>query len=220
MFERYPTRIKICGITNEDDALATARVGEDFLGFVFYPPSPRHVEPARVGEIVRVVRAALGEAAPRFIGVFVDESAERVESIRSIAGLDGVQFCGDETPETVRACAPLRIRTLSLQTLDRLGRFDVDAYLCDTHAPEQKGGTGKAYDYEQLRPWVGRYRIIVAGGLTPETVGPVVASLRPWGVDVSSALEASPGRKDSDRVRAFVEAVRRADAEREGSGIV
>jgi len=208
------TRIKICGITNEEDALAAARLGVDFLGFVFYPPSPRYVGPGRVGEIVRCVREALGAAAPRTIGVFVDETAERVQSIRLTAGLDGVQFCGEESPETVRACAPLRIRTLSLSTLDRLGRFDVDAYLCDTHAPEQKGGTGQSYDYEQLRPCLDRYRIIIAGGLTPETVGPVVASLGPWGVDVSSALESVPGRKDLARVRAFVEAVRKADAER------
>jgi phosphoribosylanthranilate isomerase len=207
------TQIKICGITNADDGIEAGRLGADFLGFNFYPPSPRYVEPARAAEVLRAIRTALGEASPKAMGVFVDESIARIAAIRDEAGLDGAQFSGDEPPEAVAQARPIRFRGLSIQTLDRLGRYDAEAYLCDAHAPEKKGGTGCRYDYEVLRPCIGRYRIVIAGGLTPETVGGVVASLRPWGVDVSSAVESAPGRKDHARLRAFVEAVRRADEE-------
>ena len=92
-----------------------------------------------------------------------------------------------------------------------MGRYETEAYLCDTHAPDVKGGTGRAYDYDALKPHVGAYRLIVAGGLTAKTVEGVVRRLRPWGVDVSSAIESRPGRKDAAKMRAFVDAVRRAD---------
>ena len=205
--ERTP-RIKICGITNETDGLAAARLGVDFIGFIFYPPSPRYVTPERAAEVLRAMRETCGPAAPRAIGVFVDTSPGDIARVRRIARLDGTQFSGDEPPATVAAVQPLRIRSLSLETLDRFGRYDVDAYLCDAHAPLEKGGTGRTYDYDRLRPYAAEFPLMVAGGLTPETVGQVVASLRPWGVDVSSALEAKPGVKDHARMRAFVEAVR------------
>jgi len=208
------TRVKICGITNESDGLEAARLGADFIGFIFYPPSPRYIEPRRAAEVLRTIREAYGAAAsPRAIGVFVDEDPARIAAVRKEAGLAGVQFSGDETPEVVARSAPLRIRSLSIETLDRLGRYDVDAYLCDAHAPLEKGGTGRSYDYEILRPHIPRYPLIVAGGLTPETVGRVVSSLRPWGVDVSSAIESEPGRKDHARMAAFIQAVRNACAD-------
>lgn len=205
------TKIKICGITNEADGLEAGRLGADFIGFIFYPPSPRYIEPRRAAEALRTIREACGPAAsPRAIGVFVDEDPARIAAVREEVGLAGVQFSGDETPEVVARSAPLRIRSLSIETLDRLGRYDVDAYLCDAHAPLEKGGTGRSYDYETLRPHIPRYPLIVAGGLTPETVGRVVSSLGPWGVDVSSAIESEPGRKDHARMAAFVRAVRKA----------
>ena len=205
------TLIKICGITCAEDGLEAARLHVDFIGFIFYPPSKRYLEPSRAGEIVQAIRDRYGQAGPKIIGVFVDESPERIADVRSVALLDGVQFAGDEPPHMVAAAPPFRIRGLTSHTLDRLERYTAEAYLCDTHDPEQKGGTGRSYDYEILRPYLPRYPILVAGGLTPETVGPVVASLRPWGVDVSSSIEAGPGRKDHARMRAFVRAVRQAD---------
>lgn len=207
-----PTQIKICGITNEADGNEASRLGADFLGFNFYPPSPRYIDPARAAVVIAAVRDRFGELSPEMIGVFVDESAENIARVRAEAGLDGAQFCGDESPETVAQSAPIRFRTISLETLDRLGRYDVDAYLCDAHAPLEKGGTGRSYDYDALRTHVATHRIIVAGGLTPETVGGVVARLRPWGVDVASLIESEPGRKDHARLRAFIEAVRTADS--------
>jgi phosphoribosylanthranilate isomerase len=209
------TRIKICGITNIDDGMEAARLGADFLGFVFYPPSPRNIAPERAKEILTKIREAFGDRAPRAIGVFVDESPERVRAILDEATLDGAQFSGDESPEVVAELSGVfRIRTLSLETLGRLGRYDVDAYLCDAHDPQRKGGTGKTYDYGRLAPYIERYPLFVAGGLTPAAVQGVVETLRPWGVDCSSALEASPGIKDHARMKEFVEAVRRADATR------
>lgn len=205
------TLIKICGITCAADGLEAARLHVDFMGFIFYPPSKRYIEPSRAGEIVQAIRDRYGQAGPKIIGVFVDESPEHIADIRSVAQLDGVQFAGDEPPYMVAAAPPFRIRGLTTRTLDRLERYTAEAYLCDTHDPEQKGGTGRSYDYEILRPYLPRYPILIAGGLTPETVGPVVGRLRPWGVDVSSSIEAGPGRKDHARMRAFVRAVRQAD---------
>ncbi|MFW6286381.1 MAG: phosphoribosylanthranilate isomerase [Candidatus Sumerlaeota bacterium] len=206
------TRIKICGITRSDQGIAVAGMGVEYLGFIFYPPSPRYIEPEKACEIIRAIREAMGKAAPKMIGVFVDETAEHMEHVREIAGLDGVQLSGDESPEIGEQLQPLRFRGLSLETLDRLRTHPADAWLCDTHAPEEKGGTGRAYDYLRLLPHVKTQPVIVAGGLTPVSVGDVVRQLRPWGVDVSSAVELSPGRKDLEAVQAFVEAVRRADA--------
>lgn len=206
-------RVKICGITREADAIEAARLGADFIGFVLYPPSPRFVEPERAGAIALAMREVYGVTAPKAIGVFVDAPTEQISRTRRIAHLDGVQLCGDESPAALAALAPLRIRTLSLETLERLGRYEVEAYLCDAHAPVEKGGTGRSYDYERLRPYIDRYPIVIAGGLTPATVGEVVRGLRPWGVDASSALEARPGVKDHDLLRAFMEAVRAAEAD-------
>ncbi len=207
------TKIKICGITNIEDGLAVAGLAVDYLGFIFYAPSSRYVEPERAAQVIFSIREELVDAAPEMIGVFVDESVEHICSVRKTAGLDGVQLSGDEGPEVSASLEPLRFRGLSLESLDRLGSHGAEAYLCDTHAPEQKGGTGKSYDYSRLKPFIDDYSIIVAGGLRPGTVGDVVSDLRPWGVDVSSAVESEPGRKDLDAVRTFVEAVRKADAE-------
>jgi len=206
-----PTRIKICGITRIEDALEAARLGADYLGFIFYPPSPRYVTPAAAREVLRALRAAALERVPEAIGVFVDATPEEVASVRAEATLDGVQFSGEESPEDVAQSLPVRFRGMSLESLDRLGRYEVEAYLCDTHDPEQKGGTGRAYDYEALQPYISQYPIIIAGGLTPSSVGAVVSRLHPWGVDVSSALEVRPGIKDPIRLRAFIEAVRQAE---------
>lgn len=205
------TRIKICGITNAADAMEAARLGADYLGFIFYPPSPRWIEPDDAATCLQTVRRRFGEQTPKAIGVFVDEDPDYIEAVRHHAGLDGVQFSGDEPPEEVARVSGIRFRSFSLASFDRLGRYDCDAYLCDTHDPRQKGGTGQAYDYGLLTPYTEKHPIIVAGGLTPETVGRVVRRLHPWGVDVSSKLEAAPGRKDHVRMEAFIRAVRQAD---------
>lgn len=205
------TLIKICGITCEEDGLTAARAGADFLGFVFYPPSPRYVEPKRVAEIMATVREILGEAAPKAIGVFVDTPPEEMDAIRKTATLDGAQLAGMEPADWCRRQAPIRLKGITLENLRPLETHEAEYFLCDTHDPEKKGGTGRAYHYHALKPYLSVAPIIIAGGLTPETVEAVVRDLAPAGVDVSSALEASPGRKDPAKVRAFVEAVRRGE---------
>ena len=207
------TRIKICGITCVEDALWAAQLAVDFVGFNFYPPSPRHVKPERAAECIRAMREGYAGSAPKAIGVFVDTPPDKINQISRQAGLDGAQFVGDESPEMVRQVAGIRFKGISLKTLDRLGRYDVDAYLCDTYAPNEKGGTGRPYEYSLLRPHMVHHAIIIAGGLTPETVGGVVRNLQPWGVDVASALETAPGKKDRDRMQAFVDAVRQASGD-------
>ncbi|MFW6255190.1 MAG: phosphoribosylanthranilate isomerase [Candidatus Sumerlaeota bacterium] len=201
-------RVKICGITTIEDGLAAARLGIDYLGFVFFPPSPRYVEPEQAGRIVRAIREEMGDAAPCMMGVYVNLEPEAVADIRKTAGLDGSQICGNEPPEWMARIEPERFRAVSIETLDRIGSYDCEAYICDAHDPKRYGGTGKAYDYAVLAPFIPKHRIMLAGGLTADTVGAVVAELKPWGVDVSSALEASPGRKDTARMAAFVESVR------------
>lgn len=207
------TRIKICGITCVEDALWAAQLAVDFAGFVFYPPSPRHVKPEKALECIQAMREGFAGRAPKAIGVFVDTPPDLINQISRQAALDGAQFAGDETPEMVRQVGGIRFKGISLKTLNRLGRYEVDAYLCDTHAPREKGGTGRPYLYALLRPHMVHHTIIVAGGLTPETVGDVVRNLQPWGVDVSSALEAVPGKKDWSKMQAFVAAVRQASGD-------
>lgn len=204
------TKIKICGITCAEDALWAAQLAVDFIGFVFYPPSPRYVNPQRASECIQAMHEKCPAGSPNAIGVFVDDPPDVIHRIFQQAGLDGAQFAGDEAPEDVQQVTGVRFKGISLKSLDRLGRYDVNAYLCDTHAPNEKGGTGRPYEYDLLRPHIEHHPIIIAGGLTPETVAEVVRNLHPWGVDVSSSLEATPGKKDWKKMQSFVDAVRKA----------
>jgi phosphoribosylanthranilate isomerase len=205
-------KIKICGITNEADGLMAARLGADFLGFVFYPPSPRNVSPERSAAIMAAVRAEFGPAAPLAVGVFVNMEPEPMNRVRERAALDGVQFSGDEPVSWLASQKPLRLRGFSLDTPKRLEEGEAEAFLCDARAPGVYGGGGVPYDYRALEPWTRRFPIMVAGGLTPATVRDVVRLLRPWGVDVSSAVESAPGRKDAAKVERFVQEARMGES--------
>jgi phosphoribosylanthranilate isomerase len=204
------TRIKICGITRLEDAIAAADLGVDALGFVFHPPSPRYIEPERAGEIIRRL--------PPFVttvGVFVDREAVGVRETAALAGLDAAQLHGSETPEYCRGLGIRWIkgfRLRSAEDLARLAPYGPDAdLLLDSYAKDLSGGTGHTFDWE----WAvkaGQYgRIILAGGLSPENVAGAVRQVRPSGVDVSSRVETAPGIKDLARMAAFVQAVREAD---------
>ncbi|MCP4537945.1 MAG: phosphoribosylanthranilate isomerase [Chloroflexi bacterium] len=220
------TRIKICGITNVDDARCAAEAGADFLGFIFYPKSPRFVTPEQVGAITRTIRDEFGADGPRFVGVFVDESAERVRAVLDDAGLDMTQLHGDESPDTVRALSPQAFKAIRPQTLDE-AEAAVSVYgdvapndtaapqlLMDAYHPQQLGGTGILADLGTARTLAPHLRLMLAGGLRPEVVGSAIELVRPWGVDVSSGVERTKGIKDHTRVRAFVEAVRAANNEK------
>ncbi|MFQ6100887.1 MAG: N-(5'-phosphoribosyl)anthranilate isomerase [Anaerolineae bacterium] len=224
------TRIKICGITNLDDARCAAEAGADFLGFVFYPKSPRFVTPDRVATITQAIRAAFGADAPRCVGVFVDRPVKEVRGVLESGGLDMAQLHGSEPPEAVRMLSPHAFKAIRPRTHEDAemavatycdvmpGDGTLPQLLLDAYHPRQFGGTGIPVNLDVARSLASHLRLILAGGLTPETVGPVIEQVRPWGVDVSSGVEQARGVKDHVRLRAFIEAVRAVDAAQKKNG--
>ena len=214
------TRIKICGITNLDDARCAARAGADMLGFIFYRKSPRYVTAHKSASIAAAIRDEFGRHAPRFVGVFVDEPVEQVRATVEAARLDLAQLHGGESPAAVRALYPRAFKAIRPRTEDE-ARSALAAYtgtaadddttpglLVDAYHPQHPGGPGLAADQDVARWLAHRVCLLLAGGLSPETVVPAIERVRPWGVDVSSGVERQKGVKDHARVRAFIEAVR------------
>lgn len=204
------TRVKICGITREQDAFAAVDHGADALGFVFYEPSPRFVTLAAAAAIVRRL--------PPFVtsvGLFVNAEAAWVARVVDEVGVDLLQFHGQECPEY---CARHRrpwIRAVAM-------RPDVDpraeavkfaagrGLLLDAYRPGVPGGTGETFDWERI-PTELAARVVLAGGLTPDNVGAAVRRVRPYAVDVSGGVEAARGIKDADKIKRFIDEVRRAE---------
>jgi len=202
-------RVKVCGLTNVDDARAAARAGADLLGFVF-AESPRKVSPEKVREIVEAIRRE-GFSLPALVGVFVNEPAGEVIGTCFDCGLTHAQLHGDESPDYCRAVARAGIgvikafRIKDRQSTEGMIHYDaVDYFLCDTYAPDRAGGTGRAFDHSLVADLTSDFQLILAGGLTPENVAEAVRLVAPWGVDVSSGVESSPGRKDHGKVEAFI----------------
>jgi phosphoribosylanthranilate isomerase len=200
--------VKICGITNAEDARVAADAGADAVGLVF-AESPRRVS---VEEACRI-SMALPENIIR-VGVFVDEEPAEILRISCEVGLDLAQLHGDEAPEDVTAVRrggvkvmkALRVRdAVSLEALDE---YEVDLFLLDAHSERARGGTGQRFDWEVAKSYTGRDNIVVSGGLGPENVREAVEFFDPYGVDASSSLEDEPGRKNGERVRRFVLAAR------------
>ncbi len=203
-------QVKICGITNLEDALLAAEAGADFLGFIFYPPSPRAVTPAVAAEIVAAVRQAAPQV--RCVGVFVQPSVTMVQRLLDEVGLDAAQLHGADA-NIVRALggrAYLAVKTWdeTAQAAATLPNADLPQVLLDAAHPSLWGGTGLRADEHLARALARTWRLLLAGGLTPENVAAVVQRVRPWGVDVASGVESAPGRKDAARVRAFVRAAK------------
>ena len=209
------TWTKICGTTNLEDALMSVEAGADALGFVFYEKSPRNVSVEQVREIVR----ELPEGVEK-VGVFVNESWERVEEIADTAGLTAIQLHGDEyrdpcTPETERNIY------LAIPAGDLTGNFvlapprNLAAVIVDSGTRQHPGGTGKPFDWTASRAAVAALRravrVVIAGGLVVENVGRAISVLQPWGVDAVSGVERIAGRKDPTKVRKFIAAVRAAE---------
>ncbi|GAB4457988.1 MAG: phosphoribosylanthranilate isomerase [Armatimonadaceae bacterium] len=199
------TRIKICGVTNREDAQAAVAYGADALGFIAVPESPRYVTP----EAAREAQVGL----PPFT-VTVVVARQVVDSVGY--STDAVQFYGGNPnhPMMKRLIRVFRIRDAA--SLDELREFrhPVSAFLLDTFHEAALGGVGAAFDWSlavEAQRIAGDIPIILAGGLTPENVGEAVAKVRPYAVDVSSGVEAEPGCKDHDKLRRFIQAVRRAD---------
>jgi phosphoribosylanthranilate isomerase len=197
--------VKICGITNEDDALLAVAMGADAVGFVF-APSPRQVAPQVVYDITRRLPPEI-----LTVGVFRDELPDRVFDVASRAGVKAVQLHGRETARHVSMLADnvrwiIKAVTAGSPEAARANEYGTDLVLVD--APEP--GSGRLFDWKLVDEIPGGLRVILAGGLTPENVGSAVEIVKPWGVDVSSGVESSPGRKDAVKVRRFIAAARAA----------
>lgn len=202
--------VKICGITNEADALLAVGLGADAIGFVF-APSPRQVS-------ARAVQKIVDRLPPEIltVGVFRNEAPERVVEVVNGIGLRAAQLHGHESATQTRWVAervPFTVRAFPVGHPDiaRVDEFGADAVMVDSPSP----GSGEVFDWRLAEGVVDPHRLIVSGGLRPDNVADAVAHLSPYGVDVSSGVEASPGHKDPQKVRAFVVAARQA-AERAG----
>lgn len=206
------TFVKICGITRLDDARAAIRAGANAVGFVF-ATSPRRVSPRRAAAIARHVHPSL-----RRFGVFVDATPARILDLVDLVELDAVQLQGAEGPEVAVRLKEARpgllvakvVRPTRAADLVSSAGFPADAIFVDPKDVREPAARSRPVPLAWLRG-TGIARLVVAGGLTPATVGRLVREVRPWGVDVSAGVEESPGRKDPEKVRAFVQAVRRAE---------
>jgi phosphoribosylanthranilate isomerase len=195
-------RVKICGITNQEDALMVVEAGADALGFVFFDKSPRCIEPGKAADIIR--------ALPPFVvsvGLFVNADIDFVNATADRCGLDIVQLHGDETPDFCsmvdrRVVKVFRIR--DAQSLGPMKDYSVAGYLLDAYSPKVYGGTGLTFNWEIAGKAKKFGPVILAGGLTPDNVRQAVETVAPYAVDVSSGVETAPGRKDSDRVKEFI----------------
>lgn len=206
------TRVKICGITRPEDALAAARAGADAIGLVFYPPSPRAVTRERAREIVQVLPPFVS-----VVGLFVNAQPAEVRAALAALPIDLLQFHGDEAPEECRIYGRPYIKAVAMAPgvdLQAAARRYVDAagLLLDTHREGVRGGTGEAFDWSRIPPGLDR-PIILAGGLTLENVAAAVQRVRPYAVDVSSGVEVSKGIKDAARIEAFIRGVNSVDSE-------
>lgn len=195
-------KVKICGITNEKDALLACNAGADALGFVFYERSSRYIDPVQAGAIIKRL--------PPFIttvGVFVNQDYAYVKHVGELTGIDLFQLHGDETPEFCLRFGNSAIKAFSVKdhaTITGLSEFKVSAYLLDTFQEGIAGGTGKVFNWNLAGEAKKFGRIILAGGLSPENVKEAVRKVQPYAVDVSSGVESEPGKKDEEKVRAFI----------------
>ncbi len=195
-------RVKICGITSKDDALMAVEAGADALGFVLYEKSPRCVTPQKAAAIIRELPPFV-----QCVGLFVNEDAEQVNWSADFCGLDLIQLHGDEDPEYCLGINRRVIKAFRVKDTTSLAgssRFQTAGYLLDAWSPHAHGGTGQSFDWELARSVVATGRLILAGGLTVENVGEAVRTVNPYGVDVSSGVESSPGRKDQILIREFI----------------
>jgi phosphoribosylanthranilate isomerase len=198
--------VKICGITSMQDAEAAVEAGAASLGFVFWPKSPRFIDPHRARAIVSNL--------PPFVvpvGVFVNQPAAHVRGVAALVRLGAVQLHGEEDLLYVASMDYPVIKAVSVEDGDQTDRVDIwprrTTLLLDVHDPVTRGGTGRTIDWSAAASIAARRRTLLAGGLTPDNVAQAVARVRPHGIDVSSGVERSPGVKDHARIRALFEAL-------------
>lgn len=203
------TKIKICGMTNKIDALAASALGVDMFGFIFYAKSKRYCDPRVAEDIINELPESIAK-----VGVFVDETRAKVLEIAQNAQLDTLQFHGSETPEYCSSFRPdyKVIKAFKLKErsdLSAVNNYDVDYYLLDTYRSDSIGGTGKVFDWKICKDFEFLKPVILSGGLAPANVGRAMAEVVPYGVDVATGVERSPGKKDVGLMKRFVEEVRK-----------
>jgi phosphoribosylanthranilate isomerase len=194
--------VKICGITRAEDAEAAVAAGAGAIGFVFWPKSPRFIDPYRARTI-----AAMLSPFVTVVGVFVNQSLDYVKGVASLVRLGAVQLHGDETPAFAAAVSRPVIKAVSVGGVDTRVWAARTTLLLDVHDPAARGGTGRTIDWTAAAEVAAQRKILLAGGLTPDNVADAIARVRPFGIDVSSGVERAPGIKDPQRLRALFEAV-------------
>jgi len=204
--------IKICGITNEEDAQAAVEYGADALGFIFHEPSPRFVTPQRAKEIIARLPGRICK-----VGVFVNSSQELIDEIASLTGLDLVQLHGDETPEfcrnfpqstLIKAVAPK-----TAEDMESIKKYAMRAILIDARECGLYGGTGKVCDWEMAATLARERPLILSGGLGPDNLEEAIKRVAPGAVDINSGIEIEPGKKDHAKMRKAVEIAKKAEVD-------
>ena len=202
-------RVKICGITNTEDAGLASSLGAWALGFVFYKKSPRYISPSKARKIIEVL--------PPFVvpvGVFVNESEKTVKAIADSCGIKTLQFHGDETPQYCQKFGGYKVikafRVKSGFSAGGLSRYKVSAYLFDTYQKSSFGGSGKTFSWNIIKGKKFTHPVILSGGLKPGNVAEAIRTVRPYAVDVSSGVEASPGKKSEKLLKEFFRKVNNA----------
>jgi phosphoribosylanthranilate isomerase len=204
------TRIKVCGITNTEDAVWVANLGADYLGLVFAKDSPRKVSLDKAKEIAKTVPPYI-----RKVGLFVNEEPKQVERILAACSLDTLQFHGEETAEYCRefkgrAEIIKAFRIKDEESLAQIPQYDVDFYLLDAFVEGAQGGTGETFNWDlACRAKEFGRPIFLAGGLNPDNVKQAIKKVQPYAVDVSSGVESSPRRKSKELMQAFIDNVRK-----------
>jgi phosphoribosylanthranilate isomerase len=201
--------VKICGITRLEDARFAVECGASALGFVFWPESPRSVDPDRARAIVSALPPIVTA-----VGVFVNQASEYVNGVAALARLGAVQLHGDETAAYAGAMTQPVIKAVAVADTDEEldGWPSTTLLLLDVHDPVRRGGTGRTLDWTRASAIAARRRVLLAGGLTPDNVAEAISRVRPFGIDVSSGVEVAPGIKDHRRLKALFDGVRGADS--------
>jgi phosphoribosylanthranilate isomerase len=197
-------RIKICGITNLEDATMCQALGVDAIGFIFYPKSPRYINPQQAGQIIRNLHPFLSK-----IGVFVNESAGNINKIAKETGLDAVQLHGEEKPGITGKLVRPVIKAFRVNKhfeYALLKKYTNCSILLDSFSKMSYGGTGIRFDWE-LIPFELRAKIILAGGISEENISEIVSKILPTGIDISSSIEEFPGKKDHSKLIKFMNKV-------------
>lgn len=204
--------VKICGITSLEDARAAVEEGADALGFMFYAKSSRNLSPEKAAEIIGNLPASV-----RKVGVFVDAPIEEIKAVVLTTGVDTIQLHGGESPDICAALTGVTVykafRVKDATSLAHLKDYCVAGWLLDSYVPGAHGGTGATFNWDLAAAAIKLGTpVILAGGLTPANVEEAIRKVHPYGVDVSSGVESAPGKKDREKIRAFIQAARRTEA--------